>query len=74
LAGLISLTTKIFPLLKLSLYRILAEHAEVRERRHQLRHPNYSKPELLATGANQLWSWDITKLHGPYKWQHSGQF
>lgn len=53
-----------------TLYRILAEHTEVRERRNQLRHPNYSKPELLATGANQLWSWDITKLHGPCKWTY----
>ncbi|WP_390883521.1 IS3 family transposase [Kovacikia minuta] len=53
-----------------TMYRILADHAEVRERRHQLRHPNYQKPELLATGANQLWSWDITKLYGPYKWTY----
>jgi putative transposase len=42
----------------LRVYRILAENKEVRERRNQLRHPNYSKPELLATGPNQLWSWD----------------
>lgn len=47
--------------------RILAEHAEVRERRDQLRHPAYQKPELLATGPNQVWSWDITKLRGPSK-------
>ena len=53
-----------------TLYRILAEHAEVREHRNQLRHPNYQKPELLATGANQLWSWDITKLYGPCKWTY----
>lgn len=53
-----------------TMYRILAEHAEVRERRNQLRHPNYQKPELLATGANQLWSWDITKLHGACKWTY----
>jgi putative transposase len=53
-----------------TMYRILAEQAEVRERRNQLRHPNYQKPELLATGANQLWSWDITKLHGPCKWTY----
>jgi len=53
-----------------TMYRILADHAEVRERRNQLRHPNYQKPELLATGANQLWSWDITKLHGPAKWTY----
>ncbi len=50
-----------------SMYRILAAHAEVRERRHQLRHPVYRKPELLATGPNQVWSWDITKLRGPSK-------
>ena len=51
-----------------TMYRILMEHREVRERRNQLRHPPYKKPELLATGANQLWSWDITKLRGPQKW------
>jgi putative transposase len=51
-----------------TMYRILAEHDEVRERRNQLQHPMYSKPELLATGPNQLWSWDITKLKGPRKW------
>jgi len=50
-----------------TMYRILAEHAEVRERRNQLRHPTYQKPELLATGPNQVWSWDITKLRGPSK-------
>lgn len=50
-----------------TMYRILAEHDEVRERRNQLRHPDYAKPELLATGPNQLWSWDITKLRGPSK-------
>ena len=50
-----------------TMYRILTEHAEVRERRNQLRHPAYRKPELLATGPNQVWSWDITKLRGPSK-------
>ncbi len=53
-----------------SMYRILAENDEVCERRNQLRHPNYIKPELLATGPNQLWSWDITKLLGPSKWTY----
>jgi len=53
-----------------SMYRILVENEEVRERRNQLRHPNYTKPELLATGPNQLWSWDITKLLGPAKWNY----
>ena len=51
-----------------TMYRILDEHEEVRERRNQLRHPAYAKPELLATGPNQLWSWDITKLRGPGAW------
>ena len=45
-----------------TMYRILDEHSEVWERRNQLQHPAYPKPELLATGPNQLWSWDITKL------------
>lgn len=48
-----------------TMYRILDEQQEVRERRNQLRHPSYSKPELLATAPNQVWSWDITKLKGP---------
>jgi putative transposase len=50
------------------MYRVLADAAEVRERRNQLRHPAYTKPELLATGPNEVWSWDITKLPGPAKW------
>jgi putative transposase len=53
-----------------TMYRILAAHAEVRERRDQLRHPAYAKPELLATQPNQVWSWDITKLLGPTKWTY----
>ena len=44
-----------------TMYRILEEHAELRERRDQLRHPNYEKPVLLATGTNQVWSWDISR-------------
>jgi putative transposase len=51
-----------------TMYRILSEAGEVRERRDQLRHPTYAKPELVATGPNQVWSWDITKLLGPAKW------
>ena len=50
-----------------TMYRILREHDEVRERRHQRQHPLYQKPELLATAPNQVWSWDITKLRGPHK-------
>ena len=53
-----------------TMYRILAEDQASRERRNQLRHPNYVKPELLATGPNQVWSWDITKLLGPKKWTY----
>ena len=53
-----------------TMYRILDENREVQERRNQLRHPNYTKPELLATRPNQLWSWDITKLLGPTKWTY----
>ena len=53
-----------------TMYRILAANGEVRERRDQLRHPEYKKPELLATAANQVWSWDITKLLGPVKWTY----
>ena len=53
-----------------TMYRVLAENSEVRERRSQLRHPKYTAPELLATKPNQLWSWDITKLRGPAKWTY----
>jgi len=53
-----------------TMYRILGEEGEVRERRDQLRHPHYSAPQLLATGPNQVWSWDITKLLGPVKWSY----
>ena len=53
-----------------TMYRILADENEVRERRNQLRHPKYKRPELLATRPNQVWSWDITKLRGPIKWSY----
>lgn len=53
-----------------TMYRILEENTEIKERRNQLRHPDYKKPELLATGPNQVWSWDITKLLGPVKWSY----
>ncbi len=53
-----------------TMYRILGQHGEVRERREQLRHPTYRKPELLAERPNQVWSWDITKLMGPTKWSY----
>lgn len=53
-----------------TMYRILEQEGESRERRDQLVHPAYQKPELLATAPNQLWSWDITKLLGPAKWTY----
>ncbi len=54
-----------------TMYRILsAEHGCVTERRKQVQRPRYSKPELLATHQNQVWSWDITKLKGPAKWTY----
>ncbi len=53
-----------------TMYRLLEDNGELRERRDQLRHPSYRKPELLATQPNQVWSWDITKLLGPTKWTY----
>jgi putative transposase len=53
-----------------TMYRLLAAQGEVRERRDQLTHPAYVKPELLAQRPNELWSWDITKLLGPAKWTY----
>ena len=50
-----------------TMYRIMGRNKQVRERRNQLRHPRYEKPQLVATGPNQLWSWDITRLMGPSK-------
>jgi len=53
-----------------TMYRILAKHDEVKERRNQLVHPHYQKPDLLAERSNEVWSWDITKLKGPAKWTY----
>ena len=53
-----------------TMYRILAAHQPVRERRNQREHPRYAKLELVATAPNQTWSWDITKLLGPTKWTY----
>jgi putative transposase len=52
------------------MYRLLQRNQEVKERRNQLRHPPYTKPELLATGPNQVWSWDITQLKAASKWTY----
>ncbi len=48
-----------------SMYRILGEHRQVKERRRLARHPARVRPELVATGPGQVYSWDITKLAGP---------
>jgi len=53
-----------------TMYRLLEQRGESRERRDQLLHPPYQKPELMATAPNRLWSWDITKLLGPAKWTY----
>lgn len=53
-----------------TMYRILAAHDEVHERRLIRRHPVYQKPELLAVRPNQVWSWDITYLRGEATWMH----
>jgi putative transposase len=52
------------------MYRILEKEGELKERRNQLVRPHYTKPELLAQGPNEVWSWDITKLKGPQKWTY----
>ena len=51
-----------------TMYRLLAANGELRERRYQLAHPAYQRPELLAERPNEVWSWDISKLKGPAKW------
>ena len=53
-----------------TMYRILDANGEIQERRRQLRHPVYQKPELMAERPNEVWSWDITKLMGPAKWTY----
>jgi putative transposase len=53
-----------------TMYRILEKEGELKERRNQLVRPHYTKPELLAQGPNEVWSWDITKLKGPQKWTY----
>jgi putative transposase len=50
-----------------TLYRVLRANGEVRERRAQATHPARVRPELVADGPNQVWSWDITKLKGPVR-------
>jgi putative transposase len=51
-------------------YRLLRAAGESKERRRQATHPATVKPELVATAQNRVWSWDITKLHGPAKWTY----
>lgn len=50
-----------------TMYRVLAENGQVRERRRLARHPAKVCPELVATAPRQVYSWDITKLPGPVK-------
>lgn len=55
-----------------TMYRILKAQGESKERRRQRTHPVYVKPQLVATGPNQVWTWDITKVRGLEKglWFH----
>jgi hypothetical protein len=53
-----------------TMYRVLRSVGEVGERRDQATRPAHVKPELCATAPNQVWAWDITKLHGPQKWTY----
>jgi putative transposase len=53
-----------------TMYRILDKHQEVKERRKHVSRSHYTKPELLAAGPKQVWSWDTTKLKGPQKWTY----
>lgn len=50
-----------------TMYRLLREHRQVKERRRLARHPARQRPELVADGPRQVFSWDITKLAGPVK-------
>ena len=59
-----------FPCSERTMYRILEAHGEVKERRDQLRHPAYTKPELIAQAPNEVWSWDITKLKTWVKFEY----
>jgi putative transposase len=53
-----------------TIYRVLRSVDEVGDRRNQAAHPAHVKPELCATAPNQVYAWDITKLHGPEKWTY----
>jgi len=53
-----------------TMYRLLRSAGEVGDRRDQATRPAHKKPELCATAPNQVWAWDITKLHGPRKWTY----
>lgn len=53
-----------------TMYRLLRKHDEVHERRRQRQHKPVARPELLANGPNQVWSWDISKVKGPRKWSY----
>jgi len=50
-----------------TMYRIARAAGQSRERRRLATHPAKVKPELLADGPSQVWTWDITKLRGPAK-------
>jgi putative transposase len=50
-----------------TMYRVLESRNEVRERRAQAAHPPRVRPELVADGPDQVWTWDITKLRSQWR-------
>lgn len=50
-----------------TMYRVARAAGQTRERRRLATHPARVRPELIATGPSQVWSWDITALKGPVK-------
>lgn len=53
-----------------TMYRLLATQDEVRERRDQVRNPQYARPELIASAPNEVWTWDVTWLRGPARYTY----
>jgi len=68
-AGLSTLLDEhLYPASESTFHRLLRDaHGDVRERHAQATQSAKVEPELIAPEPNQVWSWDITELHGPAK-------
>ena len=53
-----------------TMYRVLRENMQVKDRRRQATQPPRAVPELVATAPRQVYTWDITKLPGPVRGQY----